>query len=186
VVLIIIISFFLQDSAAQKRFDSQNQDKELGKVNWYRDYNTALELSKKEDKPILILFQEIPDCETCRNYRHNVLSQQLMTEAIDNEFIPLAIFNNKKGKNLDLLKKHKEPTWNNPTVRIVNTNGENIVNRFASNYSSIALYNAMINASESSGNSNTKYFKMYCFWKGEKNWVRRMVCILPRQVSWKI
>jgi hypothetical protein len=91
-----------------------------------------------------------------------------MTEAIDNEFIPLAIFNNKKGKNLDLLKKHKEPTWNNPTVRIVNINGENIVNRLASNYSSIAPYSAMINALESSGNSITKYFKMYSFWKGGK------------------
>jgi hypothetical protein len=189
IVLVVILSFFLQKSVAQKRTDSQNQDEELGKVSWYRDYKTAIKLSEKENKPILILFQEVPGCSTCRNYGHNVLSHPLMTEAIENEFIPLAIFNNKKGKDLEIVKKYNEPTWNNPVVRIVNAKGENIVNRLASDYSSIGLYNSMINALDSVGTSipeyfkilgmelptsgrahnlEESYFKMYCFWTGEK------------------
>jgi thioredoxin-related protein len=129
IVLIAILPFFIQNSVAQKRTDSQNQDEERGKVSWYRDYKTAIKISKKENKPILIFFQEVPGCATCRNYGHNVLSHPLMTEAIENEFIPLAIFNNKKAKDLEILKKYNEPTWNNPVVRIVNSQGENIVNR---------------------------------------------------------
>ena len=71
---------------AQQKTDPNNQSEELGKVSWYRDYEQALSVSKKENKPVLILFQEVPGCATCRNYGHNVLSHPLMTEAIENEF----------------------------------------------------------------------------------------------------
>nr|MCH9660623.1 thioredoxin family protein [Bacteroidota bacterium] len=137
---------------AQERTNGQEQDEELGKISWYRDYDSALQLSKKEGKPILILFQEVPGCATCRNYGHNVLSHPLMTEAIENEFIPLAIFNNKGGKDLKVLKKYKEPTWNNPVVRIVNDKGDNIVKRVAKDYSAKGLYNAMTAALGNYGN----------------------------------
>ena len=48
----------------------------------------------------MLLFQEVPGCSTCRNYGHNVLSHPLMVEAIESLFVPLAIFNNKEGKEL--------------------------------------------------------------------------------------
>ena len=174
---------------AQERTNGQEQDEELGKISWYRDYDSALQLSKKEGKPILILFQEVPGCATCRNYGHNVLSHPLMTEAIENEFIPLAIFNNKGGKDLKVLEKYKEPTSNNPVVRIVNDKGDNIVKRVAKDYSAKGLYNAMTAALGNYGNPipaymkilgkelvttqdthnlKEEYFKMYCFWTGEK------------------
>ena len=176
------------NSEAQLRTNPFNQDEELGRVSWYRDYDTALQLSKAQSKPVLILFQEVPGCATCRNYGHNVLSHPLMTEAIENEFIPLAIFNNKRGKDLEILKKYKEPTWNNPVVRIVDSEGKDIVNRVASDYSAKGLYNAMVKAlvkkniaipeymdilgDELSLGQNEKieeaHFKMYCFWTGEK------------------
>ncbi len=187
--LFVLTIIYSQFSFAQKRTNSLDQDVELGKVSWYRDYNAAIRLSEKENKPVLILFQEVPGCSTCRNYGHNVLSHPLMTEAIENEFIPLAIFNNKGGKDLEILKKYKEPAWSNPVVRIVNSNGENIVNRVASDYSANRLYSAMIMSLEKQGKSIPSYlkilgqelsttiknhniqethFKMYCFWTGEK------------------
>ncbi|MDC8003600.1 VPGUxxT family thioredoxin-like (seleno)protein, type 2 [Aureisphaera galaxeae] len=185
---IVVLFFALTTITAQERTKTYDQDEELGKVSWYRDYDTALDLAKKEGKPVLILFQEVPGCATCRNYGHNVLSHPLMTEAIENEFIPLAIFNNKGGKDRQILKKYKEPSWNNPVVRIVNDKGENLVRRVASDYSAKGLYNAMINALEAYGNPipeyvkilgkelttttdhnlQEKHFKMYCFWTGEK------------------
>jgi len=67
-------------------------------VHWYRDYDKALVVAAKEDKDVLLLFQEVPGCSTCRNYGHNVLSHPLMVEAIESLFVPLAIFNNKKKK----------------------------------------------------------------------------------------
>jgi len=171
---------------AQQKTNPDNQDAELGKVSWYRDYDEAISASKKQNKPVLILFQEVPGCSTCRNYGHNVLSNPLMTEAIENEFIPLAIFNNKGGSDKKILDKYNEPTWNNPVVRIVNAKGDNIANRVASDYSAIGLYKAMIMALVNTkseipqymkllgeelfavNNTEEKYFKMYCFWTGEK------------------
>jgi len=188
IILTLLLTFF-QNSTAQERTNPKNQDKELGKVSWYRDYNDAIAASEKENKPILILFQEVPGCATCRNYGHNVLSSPLMTEAIENEFIPLAIFNNKKGKDLTILKKYNEPTWNNPVVRIVNKKGINLVKRVASDYSAKGLYNAMISALKKEEKKIPEYvkilgqelainynalnikethYKMYCFWTGEK------------------
>ena len=186
-VFILLTSFSLQPIFSQQKTNPQNQDEELGKVAWYRDYDTALQLANKESKPVLILFQEVPGCATCRNYGHKVLSNPLMTEAIENEFIPLAIFNNKRGKDKEILNKYNEPAWNNPVVRIVNANGDNIVQRVASDYSARGLYNAMVSALKKTGNpipeymkilgkelsavpSKTKetYYSMYCFWTGEK------------------
>jgi len=112
-----------------------------------------------------------------------------MVEAIENSFIPLAIYNNKGGKDRVILEKFKEPSWNNPVVRIVSENGFDLVPRVAGNYQSIGLYNAMKNSLEKRNkeiptymkllgeelaavdnhNVKEKYFKMYCFWSGEKH-----------------
>lgn len=187
ILSLLIIAF--QNTEAQERTNSKNQDEELGKISWYRDYDAAITASKKENKPVLILFQEVPGCSTCRNYGHNVLSNPLMTEAIENEFIPLAIFNNKKGKDFAILQKYNEPTWNNPVVRIVNNKGNNLVKRVASDYSAKGLYNAMLKAlnaekkiipeyvkilgqeltvNYNAPNIKETHYKMYCFWTGEK------------------
>lgn len=174
---------------AQERTNPKNQSEELGQVAWYRDYDKAVELAQAEDKAVLILFQEVPGCSTCRNYGHHVLSHPLMVEAIENLFVPLAIFNNKKGKDLAILKKFSEPTWNNPVVRIVDTQGESIVPRVAGNYSQKGLYAAMEAALLSQNQAIPEWmtllkleieaatnpaiqeqaFKMYCFWSGERH-----------------
>ena len=163
------------------------EPEELGTVNWLRDFDEATSLAKKENKQILILFQEVPGCSTYRNYGRNVLSNPLMVEAIEQYFIPLAIYNNKRGKDAEILKKYNEPSWNNPVVRIVNAEGKNVVDRLYSNYSALGLYKTMQNAlqqknmttdlyfkllgdelmAESSGTIKETYFKMYCFWSGE-------------------
>ncbi|OAB78214.1 VPGUxxT family thioredoxin-like (seleno)protein, type 2 [Cochleicola gelatinilyticus] len=187
-ILPFLFCFSVLTAFAQERTNAKNQDEELGKVSWYRDFDTAIALSEKNNKPILILFQEVPGCATCRNYGHNVLSSPLMTEAIQNEFIPLAIFNNKGGNDRKILQKYKEPSWNNPVVRIVNSKGDNLVARVASDYSAKGLYDAMVKSLQISGQeipeymkllgkelsvNNTSevkenYYSMYCFWTGEK------------------
>jgi len=183
ILYFVILSFSM---LATDRTNPKDQPVELGKVSWYRDFDQAIALSKSEDKPILILFQEVPGCATCRNYGTNVLSHPLLVDAIENEFIPLAIFNNKGGADRKILEKYNEPTWNNPVVRIVDRKGENLVNRLAGNYSNFGLVfsmkQALIEAQNQvpeylqllvdefgadSRSTKEKYYKMYCFWSGE-------------------
>ncbi len=185
IVTLFILCFI--SANAQQKTDPNNQSEELGKVTWYRDYDEALNKAKSENKDVLILFQEVPGCSTCRNYGHNVLSHPLMIEAIENLFIPLAVYNNKGGKDKQILQLYNEPSWNNPVVRIINSEGDNVVNRVSGNYSAKALYKAMKSAlakankpipeymkllgTELTSAKTTKetYFKMYCFWTGEKH-----------------
>tara|TARA_B110000259_G_C13981203_1_gene388689 strand:- start:623 stop:934 length:312 start_codon:yes stop_codon:yes gene_type:complete len=97
-IIPLIIPFILIQSAplfGQEKTNIQTQNEELGKVQWYRNYGEAVAVAKKENKAIVILFQEVPGCATCRNYGHNVLSHPLMIEGLENSFVPLAIFNNK-------------------------------------------------------------------------------------------
>ncbi|MEM7551993.1 MAG: VPGUxxT family thioredoxin-like (seleno)protein, type 2 [Bacteroidota bacterium] len=171
----------------KERTNPETQSEELGAVSWYRNYKTATQASAEKGKPILILFQEVPGCATCRNYGNNVLRNPLMVEAIEDLFIPLVIFNNKGGEDRITLNQFNEPSWNNPVVRIVDEEGGNLVKRVAGNYSAKGLYKAMQTAlinqnqlipeyfnllgKELSASNNLKedYYKMYCFWSGEKH-----------------
>ena len=130
--LLLLIPLFL---IAQERTSPQKQPIELGKIACYRDFDQAKTLAEKEGKAIFILFQEVPGCATCRSYGKNVLSNPALISTIENDFIPLAIFNNKGGKDRKTLDVYKEPTWNNPVVRIVNAEGENLIPRIAGDYS---------------------------------------------------
>ncbi len=185
----IILITGLVPTHGQDRTNPVSQDRELGKVSWYRDEQQALKLAKAQSKPVLILFQEVPGCATCVNYGTNVLSHPLMVEAIENLFIPLAIFNNKGGKDKQTLQRYGEPSWNNPVVRIVNEYGADIVSRVGGDYSSVGLYKTMIKALKAEGKPTPEYmellgqeltslrkgsvketyFQMYCFWSGEKH-----------------
>lgn len=160
-----------------------NQPEELGKVKWLRSYDKALAAAKQQKKPILIVFQEIPGCSTCRNYGHQVLSHPLIAEAIENEFIPLAIHNNKGGEDAKILQKYNEPSWNNPVVRIVDAEGEDVTERISGNYSQLGVVKTMTEVlgektpnylnllceeltAEDQG-TQTATLSMYCFWTGE-------------------
>jgi len=164
----------------------QSQQIELGNVDWLRDYDEALAQSKAQDKAVFILFQEVPGCATCRNYGSDVLSHPLIVDAIENEFIPLAIFNNKGGKDAAILKKFKEPSWNNPVVRIINSSETNVIDRVAGKYDKASITFAMIKALQEEAipvpeylqlmlqefqaqkmGVSEAYYSMYCFWSGE-------------------
>ena len=133
---------------AQKSTLPEQQAQELGKVSWYRDFDQAIALSKKKSKPIFVLFQEVPGCLTCRDYGKVVLSNSVIVKTIEEHFIPLAIFNNKRGKDSEVLKRYGEPSWNNPVVRIINSKGENLIGRIAGDYSKARVAQEMIRVLE--------------------------------------
>ena len=67
-----------------------------------------------------------------------------MVEAIESLFVPLAIFNNKGGKDKNILDQYGEPSWNNPEVRIVDEHGKGVVKRIGNDYSDLTLCKRMI------------------------------------------
>ncbi|NUO00058.1 MAG: thioredoxin family protein [Saprospiraceae bacterium] len=184
--LMVFVPFFIHTNHAIVPAVPAAQPEELGTVKWLRNFDEALAVAKKSDKPVLILFQEVPGCATCRNYGNNVLSHPLLAEAIETIFVPLAIYNNKDGEDAKVLKRYGEPAWNNPVVRIVDQTGKDIIPRVNGNYTAWGLVQAMLQAldlqsrvapayldllneefSAELRGTETATFPMYCFWTGE-------------------
>lgn len=170
----------------EKRTSPENQGIELGKVKWYRDYDKALEQSILEHKPVLLFFQEIPGCSTCINFGREVLSHPLMVEFIENEFIPLAIYNNRPGTDHKILNLYNEPAWNNPVAHFIDSKGKDIIPKLANNYRPLSMYNKMAEVMVKLGKSMPAYaillggdlkmdygdlksvvYQTPCFWSGE-------------------
>ena len=157
---------------------------ELGRVSWSRDHAAAFAEAKETDRPVLLLFQEIPGCITCQRFGRGPLSHPLMVEAIEQRFVPLAIYNNRDGEDARVLKSYREPAWNNPIVRFFEPDGEELLERRAGVWSEHAVAGRMIAALEAAerdvpaylrivhaesrpGSLERAVFAMHCFWKGE-------------------
>jgi hypothetical protein len=170
----------------ETRTNSRNQNIELGKVSWLRDYEEALGQSELTNKSVLLFFQEIPGCSTCVNFGRDVLSHPLIVEFIENEFVPLAIFNNRPGKDSDILALYNEPSWNNPVAHFVDDKGKDIIPKLANNYQPLSMYNKLIEVltklgkpipnyalllgedlKMKYGNLKTTIYETPCFWSGE-------------------
>lgn len=179
----IPVFFFLLLTAAL----SGQSPVELGRVHWQRDFDAGLAQAAREGKAVFLLFQEVPGCSTCQRYGQEVLSHPLIVEAIETLFVPVAIFNNKKGKDAEVLAFYHEPSWNNPVVRIVGADKADLAPRVSGNYSPLGVVRAMIFALQRADREVPAYLDllreefdaqargaatatlaMYCFWTGEK------------------
>ncbi len=165
---------------------NSGQPEELGLVHWLRELDAGQAEAQKTGKPLLILFQEVPGCSNCTRYGNSTLSNPLIVEAIETYFVPVCIYNNKGGKDAAALKIFNEPSWNNPVVRIVRADYEDIVPRISNFNSPAQLVLGIRNALQSNGKVVPEYmellleelsareagletatFSMHCFWSGE-------------------
>ena len=157
---------------------------ELGDVAWHRDFEAARRLSEQTQRPLLILFDEVPGCATCVRYGQAVLTHPLIVEAAETLFVPVAVYNNVGGADREVLKRFREPTWNNPVVRIVDAKERALSDRLAGQYDPASLVTAMNVALRKAGRpvpgylslldrelsaerTATALFAMHCFWTGE-------------------
>ncbi len=183
-LFIAILSAILTNLPASTTNDTPE---ELGKVNWLRNLEDARTLARETGKPILILFQEVPGCATCKRYGNEVLSHPLLVEAVESLFVPLAIFNNRKGPDAEVLAYYQEPSWNNPVIRIVDSDKNEVLPRLNSRYTPSSLVDYMMQALEKIDHPVPDYLSlvleelrggeaglekttlsMYCFWTGER------------------
>lgn len=173
-------------SATQSQTHPGDRPKELGQVDWTRSFDAAAATAERIGKPLLILFQEVPGCATCLTYGDQVLSHPLIVDAAETLFVPVAVYNNVKGRDERTLKFFEEPAWNNPVVRIVTHDRRPLVSRVADDYTVRGIATAMVEAlhkshrdvpqylellveelNARSGGLQTATFVMHCFWEGE-------------------
>jgi len=102
---------------------------EVGSVHWGRDLETALKLSDATGRPVFVLFQEVPGCSGCQDFGRTVLSHPLVVEAVEDEFLPVLVFNNRGGEDRQLLERFGEPAWNYQVVRFLDAEGHDIIPR---------------------------------------------------------
>ncbi len=159
---------------------------ELGHVNWLRNFDEAKAKAVKENKPLLVFFQEVPGCSTASGYGKRVMTHPLIIEAAESLFVPVAIYNNVGGHDRKILDSFNEPSWNNPVVRIITPDGKALSPRLNGDYTRLGLVNSMVLALKNNNMEVPQYleilqkelsankllkdnavFSMYCFWTGE-------------------
>ena len=166
---------------------ASNQDNpiEVGHVNWSRDYPGALQASRRSGKPLFLFFQEVPGCLGCQNFGSQVLTHPLLVEAVEDEFIPVVVYNNRNtGMDAQLLKQYGEPSWNYQVIRFVNADERDLIPRqdrvwdigslaarmveaLKEAERAVPLYLSSLAVENDTGNLRTAVFGMYCFWTGE-------------------
>ena len=166
-----------QDTAQE-----MTQPAELGQVKWDRSLESALERATESGQPMFALFQEVPGCATCVSFGEGPLSHPLLAEAIETQFVPLAIFNNHPGADAEALQRFEEPAWNNPVVRFLNASGSDLIPREDGIYTTTkiaARMSASLTAAErpvpawleslamESRPLASATFRTACFWQGE-------------------
>jgi len=102
---------------------------EVGAVHWGRDLDQAQKVSGETGRPVFVFFQEVPGCGGCQDFGRTVLTNPLIVEAIEDEFLPVLVFNNRGGKDQQLLERFGEPAWNFQVVRFLNAQGRDIIPR---------------------------------------------------------
>jgi len=156
---------------------------EVGHVRWGRDLGAAFKASQQTRRPVLVLFQEVPGCAGCQQFGRTVLTNPLLVEAIEDEFLPVLVYNN-KPEDESILQRFKEPAWNYQVVRFLDARAGDLIPRKDRVWSLGALSGRMIEALRAAKRPVPKYlqalhaetatdrlaasaFAMHCFWTGE-------------------
>lgn len=157
---------------------------EIGSVHWGRDLGAALETSAGTGRPVLVLFQEVPGCSGCRTFGGTVLTEPLLVEAMEDDFVPVFIYNNRGGEDSKILERFGEPAWNFQVIRFLDVDGRDIIPRRDGVWSVAGVARRMVDALEAADRPAPKYlravaagfdtadhgvsaFAVHCFWAGE-------------------
>ena len=113
-----------------------------------------------------------------------MLAQPLIVEALEDSFVPLAVYNNTGGKDREILSRFKEPSWNYQVMRFmdpslkdivprkdkvwtVNATANRLVEALKKNNSEVPSYLTNVLIPETNPANKYAAFAMYCFWTGE-------------------
>lgn len=157
---------------------------ELGRVHWGRDVDAGMAAARRTGRPLLLLFQEIPGCSTCRNFGSGPLSHPLLVDAIETEFVPVVVYNNRDGADAAALQRFGEPAMNNPVLRFFGPDGKEALQRRDGLWDEASVARRLVEALDAMRRPIPSYlalaaeevraataeratFAMHCFWEGE-------------------
>ncbi|CAB1077996.1 hypothetical protein D1AOALGA4SA_5765 [Olavius algarvensis Delta 1 endosymbiont] len=127
---VIVFLMIMANCVAAFGGETKKNPIEVGDVRWGRDFDAASENSAETGKPMLVLFQEVPGCSGVREFGREVLTNPTLVAAIENEFIPVLVYNNRPGgQDRDLLNRFQEPAWNYQVIRFIDAAGHDIIPR---------------------------------------------------------
>lgn len=133
---------------------------EVGDVRWGRDFEAASQNSAKTGKPMLVLFQEVPGCSGVREFGREVLTNPGLVAAIENEFIPVLVYNNRPdGRDRELLTRFQEPAWNYQVIRFIDAAGHDIIPRKDRVWTTSGVASRMIDALMAANRPVPNYLK---------------------------
>ncbi|PCJ61304.1 MAG: hypothetical protein COA79_06905 [Planctomycetota bacterium] len=131
--ILLFILFFLSADAFGKdprKYAKDGTAFSKGTIKWNYDIGAALKLSKKTNKKVLLFATEVPGCHACIRFGKNVLSDTLLDEAIESEFIPLFLaVGGKKNKNDKDRKLLKTGNLGWQAVRILSSDGKDFITK---------------------------------------------------------
>jgi len=87
----------------------------------------------------------------------------LIVEAAEDQFVPTCVYNNVDGADRRVLEHFDEPTWNNPVVRIIDTDERDIVPRNGRDWTQRGVAQAMIAALELRERAVPNYLELLAF-----------------------
>jgi thioredoxin family protein len=181
----IVLAFALSGPAAAGAAESGGpRPLELGRVHWGRDVEAGMAAARRTGRPLLLLFQEIPGCATCRNFGSGPLSHPLLVDAIENEFVPVVVYNNRGGPDAAALQRFGEPAMNNPVLRFFAPDGKEALPRRDGLWDEPSVARRLVEALDAMRRPIPAYlalaaeevraataeratFGMHCFWEGE-------------------
>ena len=113
-----------------------------------------------------------------------MLAQPRVVEILENDFIPVAIYNNSGGYDRKVLNHFNEPSWNYQVMRFLDSDLKDIIPRKDKVWDVRGTLSRMgkalevskktsngsakkVESSSQSVSNKTAAFAMYCFWTGE-------------------
>lgn len=113
-----------------------------------------------------------------------MLAHPLIVEAIEDNFVPVAVYNNVGGDDQKILKRFEEPAWNYQVMRFMNSEAVDIVPRRDKVWTVPATAARLVEAleaadkpvpgylsnillAETNPQRKTIVLAMHCFWVGE-------------------
>jgi len=173
---------------------------EVGRVDWRRDLDAAIAESARSGTPVLAFFQEVPGCAGCKKFGGEVMSDPLIVQTIEREFLPVLIYNNRPGEDARQLKRFGEPAWNFQVVRFLDGRGRDLIPRRDRVWTREGIAARMIAALEAAGREAPPYlrvaayendserqgvaaFAQSCFWSGEAA-LGRIAGVVETEAGW--
>ena len=120
-------------------------------MGWERDFEGALEKSRRSGRPVLVLFQEVPGCSGCKEFGREVLTHPVIIASAENDFIPVLVYNNRPGRDAEILERYGEPAWNYQVIRFLDGSGRDIIPRRDRVWTVKGVARRMVDALERAG-----------------------------------